>query len=86
MSKVVTFPPRFVHAIRQRKAYRDERLTCYRTRGGSYIIAVNAVWTDDQKPHDLVLITPWDSVVELRINISPEFVRELQLALANGFD
>lgn len=57
----------------------------YVTKGGTYIIATSPAYTDDLKPHDLVVILPGPlngtRVVPLRPNVNDRFVEALQAAL-----
>ena len=44
--------------ILERRPFKNPSLIGYVTRGGSYLLAVPSLWTDDMKPHDLVAILP----------------------------
>ena len=85
MTRVVSIAPHAQELIRDRKPFTESNLTGYYTRGGTYILATPAAWTDDGKAHDLVAIIPNPfsaehpvDVEELRCTVSPEFVDEVR--------
>lgn len=64
-------------------------LTGYTTAGGTYVIASNADWNDDDRPHDLVAVLPAPvmvgdtatRVIPLRFTVSPDLIAVLRSAL-----
>ena len=89
-----TLPTTVAHAIGGRRPFRrpDLDLTGYRTRGGSYVVASCGQYSDDGKPHDLVLIQPPHPVavgswgVMLRPNVHPELLAAIAVAIAGEVD
>lgn len=78
--------------IEAAKAFRVGEIdmwTCgYITKGGSYILASNAVMNDDGMAHDLVLILPSayrhfvpSRVIQLKISAHPDLIAALREAL-----
>lgn len=57
-------------------------LCSYRTKGGGYIIANDGLQSDSGKPRDMVYVWPGGGVVTLSPMVSPEFIAEVEAALA----
>lgn len=72
--------------ILERRPFKNPSLIGYVTRGGSYLLAVPSLWTDDMKPHDLVAILP-GPIGGSRVHILYPFVNpDLVQALRNLLD
>lgn len=60
----------------------DTGTTAYTTDGGSYVIASDPQWNDDNRPHDLLAVLPMpveDScVLVLRPTVNPDLVTALR--------
>lgn len=62
----------------------DESTFAYTTKGGTYILATPAHWTDDGRPHDLIAIAPTVSgyaVTALRPTVNPDLVETVEREL-----
>lgn len=76
-------------AIDRRTGPVTNTLTAYITAGGTYVIASNPEWNDDDRPHDLVAVLPLPVMVgetatyvlPLRLTVSPDLVDALRTAL-----
>lgn len=60
------YPEKIERAILERRPFDTVQLAGYNTRGGTYILASPPEVNDDEQWHDLVAITPWDTVYPLR--------------------
>ena len=72
--------------ILERRPFKNSTLIGYRSKGGSYLLAVPSLWTDDMKPHDLMVILP-GPIGGSRVHILYPFVNpDLVQALRNLLD
>ena len=69
--------------ITRRKPFTDSGLQGYTTRGGTYILAVPAVWTDSGKPRDLAAFTPEGdkAITPLSPTVNPDLLVDLHSLL-----
>ncbi len=64
-------------AIVAREPFEAVQTRAYLTEGGTYIIGSGAMMNDDDQPHDLLAVTPWDTVYPLRPTANPEPVERI---------
>lgn len=85
-AEIALLPDELAEAIRARRPIKTEWTDCYRTRGGTYVIASNGRQSDSGKPRDLLAILPSDvgqgAVLKLWMAVNPDFVAAVEHLVA----
>lgn len=71
-----------LESVGTRRFCRVGDVIVYTTQGGSAMVASDGKYNDDGRPHDLVAVTPFGEVVQVRPTANPDLVEGLRAEIA----